>query len=91
MHSGVPLHHLAQLYGHPLMHHATMLVSPGGAHIMRLLSAATGLASLLQGEALPCPSRSCCTCKQLTAVALPLVLVLPSCLFVLTPDDNPAL
>eukprot|EP00775_Hariotina_reticulata_P004131 gene4132-4378_t len=48
-------HHMSsavlQLFGHPLMHHATLLVSPGGAHIMRVLSAATGLASLLNDNA----------------------------------------
>jgi hypothetical protein len=49
-HSGVALHHIAQLYGHGLMYHATLLISKGGVPIMRLLSAGASLADLLAGE-----------------------------------------
>jgi hypothetical protein len=49
-HSGVALHHIAQLYGHGLMYHATLLISKGGVPIMRLLSAGASLADLLSGE-----------------------------------------
>jgi hypothetical protein len=47
IHSGGALHHIGQLFSHALMYHATMIVSPGGRHIMRLLMSASCLAGLL--------------------------------------------
>lgn len=50
LHSGASLHHIAQLYSHGLMYHATLLISKGGVPLMRLMSAGAALADLLQGE-----------------------------------------
>lgn len=49
MHSGGALHHIAQLYSHELMYHATLLISRGGVPFMRLLTAGAALADVLSG------------------------------------------
>ena len=48
--SGGTLHHIGQLLAHTLMYHATLLVSPKGRHIQRLLLSACCLADILPGE-----------------------------------------
>lgn len=47
--SGGTLHHVGQLLAHTLMYHATLVVSPKGRHIQRLLLSATCLADILTG------------------------------------------
>lgn len=51
LNSGGALHHLAQLFSHDLMYHATLLISRGGVPFMRLLSAGAALAELVPGKA----------------------------------------
>jgi hypothetical protein len=57
IHSGGALHHIGQLFSHPLMYNATMLVSPGGRHITRLLMSACCLSDLMPGALAGCKSR----------------------------------
>lgn len=52
--SGGTLHHVGQLLAHTLMYHATLVVSPKGRHIQRLLLSACCLADILPGEVLTC-------------------------------------
>lgn len=47
--SGGTLHHVAKLLAHTLMYHATLVVSPKGRHILRLLLAGSCLADILPG------------------------------------------
>lgn len=48
--SGGTLHHLGQLLAHRLMFNATLVVSPNGRHLQRLLLAGSCLADILNGE-----------------------------------------
>ena len=48
--SGGTLHHVGQLLAHTLMYHATLVVSPKGRHLQRLLLAGSCLADILHGE-----------------------------------------
>lgn len=48
--SGGTLHHIGQLLAHTLMYHATLVVSPKGRHLQRLLLAGSCLADILHGE-----------------------------------------
>jgi hypothetical protein len=50
--SGGTMHHIGQLLAHQLMYHATLVVSPKGRHIQRLLLSASCLADILPG--MPC-------------------------------------
>jgi hypothetical protein len=48
--SGGTLHHVGQLLAHRLMFNATLVVSPNGRHLQRLLLAGSCLADILNGE-----------------------------------------
>jgi hypothetical protein len=50
VYSGGTLHHVGQLLAHTLMYHATLVVSPKGRHIQRLLLAGSCLADILPGK-----------------------------------------
>jgi hypothetical protein len=54
--SGGALHHVGQLLAHTLMYQATLVVSPNGRHLQRLLLSGSCLADILPGEGCCCRS-----------------------------------